>query len=107
MKKLFFFLSFCATAEGSENDMRFIFCASSISYMLNDWSGINIENAVKYIKDSLVRKISFLLFPISHHPQLLLFHCYFISYFQAYEKGFAQGPFLEAVGECLIISITI
>ena len=74
MKKLFFFPSFCATAEGSENDMRFIFCASSISYMLNDWSGINIENAVKYIKDSLVRKISFfLLFSISHHPQLLLF----------------------------------
>ena len=23
--------------------------------MLNDWSGMNVENAVKYIKDSLVR----------------------------------------------------
>ena len=51
------FFSFCATAEGSENDMRFIFCASSISYMLNDWSGVNVEKAVKYINDSLVRCI--------------------------------------------------
>ena len=35
--------------------MRFIFCACSISYMLNDWSGVDVENAVKYIQDSLVR----------------------------------------------------
>ncbi|XP_028411287.1 geranylgeranyl transferase type-1 subunit beta-like [Dendronephthya gigantea] len=61
--------SFCATADGSENDMRFIFCACSISYMLNDWSGVDADGAVKYIQDSL-----------------------------AYEHGFAQGPFLEAVG---------
>lgn len=54
VKQVFFFFSFFATAEGSENDMRFIFCASSISYMLNDWNGMNVENAVKYIKDSLV-----------------------------------------------------
>ncbi|CAB4016161.1 Geranylgeranyl transferase type-1 subunit beta [Paramuricea clavata] len=73
--------SFGATADGSENDMRFIFCASCISYMLNDWSGVNIENAVKYIKDSL-----------------------------AYEHGFAQGPFLEAVGGstyCALASLVL
>ena len=50
----FSYSSFCPTPEGSENDMRFIFCASCISYILNDWSGMNIEHAVKYIKDSLV-----------------------------------------------------
>ena len=54
VKQVLFFFSFFATAEGSENDMRFIFCASSISYMLHDWNGMNVENAVKYIKDSLV-----------------------------------------------------
>lgn len=35
--------------------MRFIFCASCVSYMLNDWNGVNVDKAVNYIKDSLVR----------------------------------------------------
>ncbi|XP_046839184.1 geranylgeranyl transferase type-1 subunit beta-like isoform X2 [Xenia sp. Carnegie-2017] len=73
--------SFRPTAEASENDMRFVFCASCISYMLNDWSGVNIEKAVIYIKDSL-----------------------------AYEHGFAQGPFLEAVGGttyCALASLVL
>lgn len=55
LKLHYLFFSFRATAEGSENDMRFIFCASCISYMLNDWNGVNVDKAVNYIKDSLVR----------------------------------------------------
>lgn len=51
----YLFFSFRATAEGSENDMRFIFCASCVSYMLNDWNGVNVDKAVNYIKESLVR----------------------------------------------------
>ena len=31
--------SFVASAEENENDMRFIYCACAVSYMLNDWSG--------------------------------------------------------------------
>lgn len=46
--------SFCPTHGGSENDMRFIYCASCISYILNDWSGVNIEKAVDYITNSQV-----------------------------------------------------
>jgi len=53
--------SFCPTPEGSENDMRFIFCASCISYILNDWSGMDVELTVDYIRRSLVSLLSALL----------------------------------------------
>ena len=41
-------------SEDSENDMRFVFCASCICYMLDDWSGMDVEKATHYIKQSLV-----------------------------------------------------
>ena len=46
--------SFSPTCGGSENDMRFIYCACCISYMLQDWSGIDEEKVVQYIKSSQV-----------------------------------------------------
>lgn len=30
--------------------MRFLFCACAISYMLNDWSGVDIDRAVQFVK---------------------------------------------------------
>ena len=50
------FYSFQPTADGSENDMRFIYCACCISYILNDWSGVDIPRVVQYIKKSRVMK---------------------------------------------------
>jgi geranylgeranyl transferase type-1 subunit beta len=35
---------------GSECDMRFLYCACAISYMLNDWTGVDTDKAVSYIK---------------------------------------------------------
>nr|XP_022333798.1 geranylgeranyl transferase type-1 subunit beta-like isoform X1 [Crassostrea virginica] len=61
--------SFCCVPEGSENDMRFVYCAACICYMLNDWSGIDQEKAVEFIQKS-----------------------------QSYEGGIGQGPDLEAHG---------
>ncbi|XP_021345937.1 geranylgeranyl transferase type-1 subunit beta-like [Mizuhopecten yessoensis] len=61
--------SFCCVPEGSENDMRFIYCAACTCYMINDWSGMDTEKAVNFIKNS-----------------------------QTYEGGIAQGPGLEAHG---------
>ncbi|XP_041365891.1 geranylgeranyl transferase type-1 subunit beta-like isoform X2 [Gigantopelta aegis] len=61
--------SFCAMPEGSECDMRFVYCATCISYMLNNWSGMDVEKTVKYIQASLT-----------------------------YEGALAQGPGLEAHG---------
>lgn len=46
--------SFYALPEGSENDIRFIYCAASICYMLDDWSGMDTRKAIEYIKGSLV-----------------------------------------------------
>ena len=46
--------------SGGENDMRFIYCACCISYILDDWQGINVEKATEYIRNSLVRCFVFL-----------------------------------------------
>ncbi|GLH16099.1 Geranylgeranyl transferase type-1 subunit beta [Gryllus bimaculatus] len=45
--------SFCSTLSGSENDMRFVYCAACICYILNDWSGMDIEKTVQFIKKSI------------------------------------------------------
>lgn len=34
--------------------MRFLFCACAISYILNDWSGIDVDMAFNYIQKSMV-----------------------------------------------------
>ena len=46
--------SFCSTIDGTETDMRFVYCACSVSYMLNDWNGVNKDTAVEYIRNSIV-----------------------------------------------------
>lgn len=42
--------SFKCIFAGSEHDMRFLYCACSISHMLNDWRGLDKAKAVKYIQ---------------------------------------------------------
>lgn len=42
--------SFQCIHFGSENDMRFLFCACAISHMLNDWSGVDIDRSVDFIR---------------------------------------------------------
>ena len=42
--------SFQCTIAESESDMRFLYCACAICYMLNDFSYINIDRAVRYIQ---------------------------------------------------------
>ncbi|XP_071965116.1 geranylgeranyl transferase type-1 subunit beta-like [Antedon mediterranea] len=49
---------YTATYQGSESDMRFIYCASCISYILNDWSGMDQNKATEYIKQSLTYEFS-------------------------------------------------
>ncbi|KFU87826.1 Geranylgeranyl transferase type-1 subunit beta, partial [Chaetura pelagica] len=61
--------SFCAVLEGSENDMRFVYCASCICYMLNNWSGMDMKKAIDYIRRSM-----------------------------SYDNGLAQGAGLESHG---------
>lgn len=54
--------SFCPVPAGSENDMRFVYCASCISYILDDWAGIDMPRVLDYIQKSLVS--SFLSLPL-------------------------------------------
>lgn len=42
--------SFCSVYNGSEDDMRFVYCACAISFMLNDWDGVDVDKTVNYIR---------------------------------------------------------
>lgn len=46
--------SFTAMVTGCESDMRFLYCASCVSAILDDWSGVNIPSAIDYILRSIV-----------------------------------------------------
>lgn len=61
--------SYSAIHGGSENDMRFLYCACIISYIINDWSGVDVERALQFVRDS-----------------------------HSYDMGIAQGPGQEAHG---------
>lgn len=52
-----YFSSFVATLEGSESDARFVYCAASVCYILQDWSAINIDLATSYILDCIVSRL--------------------------------------------------
>lgn len=42
--------SFQCRSSGSETDLRFLYCACAISCLLNDWSGVDKEKAIEYIR---------------------------------------------------------
>jgi geranylgeranyl transferase type-1 subunit beta len=44
--------SYSSTAGRSENDMRFLYCACTISTILNDWSGVDRDLALQYVSKS-------------------------------------------------------
>lgn len=48
--------SFSASIEGNEHDMRFVYCAAAICYMLDDWGSVNKHLMANYIKNSIVSK---------------------------------------------------
>ncbi|KAG0196682.1 Geranylgeranyl transferase type-1 subunit beta [Mortierella sp. GBA30] len=52
-----------------EPDIRFTYCAAAISYILNDWSGVNQESMLQFIRDC-----------------------------QTFEHGLSQSPHQEAHG---------
>jgi len=45
--------SFSATIEGNEFDMRFVYCACCICFMLNDWGRVNKSSMGQYITNSI------------------------------------------------------
>lgn len=61
--------SFSGFGEATEADMRFVYCATAVCYILDGFSFIDEEKLIEFIKKS-----------------------------RAYEGGFGQGPSLEAHG---------
>lgn len=73
--------SFCALLSGSECDMRFVYSAAAVCYMIQDWSGMDTELATNYILQSM-----------------------------SYDNAFAQGPGLESHGGhtfCAVASLSL
>ncbi|KAF9590058.1 hypothetical protein IFM89_030370 [Coptis chinensis] len=42
--------SFMPIHSGAEKDLRFVYCAAAICFMLNSWSGMDREKAMEYIQ---------------------------------------------------------
>ncbi|VVC33164.1 Terpenoid cyclases/protein prenyltransferase alpha-alpha toroid,PFTB repeat [Cinara cedri] len=45
--------SFRSNYENGENDLRFMYCSLAICNILNDWSTINVNNAIQFISKCL------------------------------------------------------
>mmetsp|Transcript_128191 Transcript_128191/g.256015 ORF Transcript_128191/g.256015 Transcript_128191/m.256015 type:complete len:455 (+) Transcript_128191:174-1538(+) len=67
--------SFCCvhgiSSLDSENDMRFVYCAACICYMLDLWSAVDVERMAQFILSS-----------------------------QSYDSAFGMGPLTESHGGC-------
>jgi len=56
--------SFQATlADTSDHDMRFLFCACAISAALDDWSGVDKDKAVNFIRSCITYEGGIALLP--------------------------------------------
>ncbi|XP_054159504.1 geranylgeranyl transferase type-1 subunit beta-like [Oppia nitens] len=73
--------SFVPVVFEKENDMRFVYCCATISYILNDWSAIDRQKTVSFIMNSFT-----------------------------YDCGFGQCPGLESHGGstyCALASLSL
>jgi prenyltransferase beta subunit len=85
-----------------EADMRFLYCACAISAILGDWSGINVDLAVDYVKKCQVC-VWIPRFDRGPFRRLLSrLHLTGFSYLlcslQSYEGAFGLNPGLESHG---------
>lgn len=55
--------SFQPSALGGESDMRIVYCATAVSRLLNDWSGIDRDKCAAFIKSSLSHEGAFAQYP--------------------------------------------
>lgn len=54
---------FSATFNGCECDMRFVYCACAISYLLDDWSGLDTDQVYEYIDNCITYEGGIALIP--------------------------------------------
>lgn len=82
--------SFSSEPYGGDSDVRTTYCAFAISSMLNDWSGVRIEPALRFIAACRVSGLS--------KPHAYFDRCSL----QSYEGGYGQVPFTEAGGNIML-----
>ncbi|TFK27674.1 geranylgeranyltransferase type I [Coprinopsis marcescibilis] len=68
--------SFSTVPGGGETDLRTLYCAFAISSMLNDWSGIDVDRALRFVASC-----------------------------KSYEGGYGQSSFCEAHGGITYIAL--
>ncbi|XP_018320681.1 geranylgeranyl transferase type-1 subunit beta [Agrilus planipennis] len=44
---------FTAAKEGTESDMRFVFSVASVCYLIDDWSGMDVDKTIDFILKSI------------------------------------------------------
>lgn len=92
--------SFSATIEGSEHDMRFVYCAAAICAMINEWGGVNKKTLAEYIRNSLVRLVVSMIMWYSERKIM----------FQRYDYGVSQHFEMESHGGttyCAIAALSL
>jgi len=77
---------FYSSADGGDCDVRFLYCACVISAIINDWSGVNKDLAVEYIRGCITYEGGLSLFPgmafVFNNMQLITY--YMIVYNRKY-----------------------
>lgn len=81
--------SFSATIDGSEHDMRFVYCAAAICAMLNDWGRVDRRKMAEYIQKSIVSVVRRIERIVELQPS---------SPFQRYDYGISQHYEMESHG---------
>ncbi|KUG00986.1 Geranylgeranyl transferase type-1 subunit beta [Phytophthora nicotianae] len=87
---------FSSANSGSEEDMRFVYCACAISYILEDWSGIDLTAMVRFINSCLVLLTLWELFVTDK---------IFLCYVQNYDGGIGLSTGAESHGGAVFVAI--
>lgn len=51
--------SFSGVPNSGEADLRPLYCAFAISSMLDDWSGVDVDGALRFIRSCEVRETTY------------------------------------------------
>jgi geranylgeranyl transferase type-1 subunit beta len=49
--------SFTTVPDGNDADLRTVYCAFAVCSMLDDWLGMDIDRALKFIRSCRVRRL--------------------------------------------------
>lgn len=80
--------------------MRFLFCAAVISYIINDWSGVDVDRAVDFVRKSHVSRHTMFCNTetTTDHSSSSSSSSVLLASPQSYDFGIAQAPGQEAHG---------